>query len=180
MHVKALGVCGHRLAERHLRVLLAAAGGLDGPKRRIGRRRGRIELHGLLDLLQRGVEVAKARERAAKQDERVHVLRVLLEDPRDPQPRIFELLRGQQESGGLQLHARAVGHQVCRTDVLAVCTLRFPGLRVRLGELQSCFAEARILLQRVPVLHDRLTKLFLRGQAVTAFHVVTLGTFRIL
>ena len=180
MGVSALGVGGHRLAERRFCLLLAPAGRLDGSERRVGRRRCRIELHGLLDLLQRRGEIVQARERAAKQDQGVHVLRILLQHPRGAHARILELLRGQQERGGLELHVVVVGQQIRRTDVLAVAALRIARLQVRLGELQTRFAGAGILLQRIPVLHDGLAKFLPGDEAVAALQELAPGTCRIL
>ena len=143
-------------------------------------RRTRVERDRVLELLERGLEVVEAGGRVAEHDLRGSVARVLLQDGPGARARILVLPRGEEQVRGLELEGEIVGQQVGRADGLAIHVPPVADDAIGLGELAPGLAELRVLLQRVPVLHDRFARLVARHEPVAAGDVVTLDLLGIL
>ncbi len=169
------GVELDRAAERSLRGRGIALDLLDGCKHRVRRSPVGVALDRQLDLRDGAVEIAARGQRVTLQQVRLDAVGIGGERLVGAAAGFFKLIRREQQMTGLELRLQVFGHQIGGAHILLIRVLRLVYLHVGIGQLEARFAKARIGLDRIAVLDDRLAIFRLRDVLVAAAHRLALG-----
>jgi hypothetical protein len=152
----ALRVEFHAASEGLLGVRLTASTEFDKSQLRVRRTSRRIETHGLVDGVERLLEIPQSGKSISSQQVRGDAVRLLLEGSVGTRQRIGGAAPLQQHRAGGELEVDIIGQEVGGSHVFVERIRTITEQRVCLCETLPSFAEARVDLNRVAVLDDRL------------------------
>ena len=136
----------------------------------------RIDVNGLLNLLDSFIEVLRAGDGAPEQDVRIDASSIYFEGTPGAGGRILELAGRQEVAGCAQLGLGILGQQVGGTNEFPRSVPQISSLFVGFAEFFPCRREQRVGLDRVAVGQDRLrVLLFFKGSVAPGKGLVSYG-----